>query len=241
MIGAIDGIEFEYSADQIREIEKHLPPDRFQRALCLNVSIRPAVRNYLSALKESEMLPERGHLAKRRNEKLAQVEAVLKMIRQPGDLTERFEIADAELMASGEPLLDVLGILIGDFDRMSSVDFEEVIACRVLKRLQQRLESESYEEHVRAENKKDRKHRNELIERLVEIWARAFQKPISSCEISEAETSPLLIFILAVCDPVWVAIKNGVGPKERIGPGQIENIVNDYRRVSMGNETALER
>lgn len=242
MIAANDGTEFEYSADQIREIEKHLPPDRWQRALCFYASILPAVRAYLFALKESEVLPEKGHLAEKRGKKLEQVKAVLAMLRQPDDLTELFETADADLMARGEPLLDVLGILVANFDRMSSADFEEVIACRVLKRLQENLMIESYEENVKTKGRRDFKHRNELIEKLVDVWAKTFEKPVAACEISETETSPLLTFILAVCEPVWAAIKRELGSNEGIGPGQIVNVVSEYRRrrAAVGSEMASE-
>ncbi|MBY3447460.1 hypothetical protein [Rhizobium laguerreae] len=240
MTGANHGTEFEYSADQIREIEKHLPLNRFQRILCIDFSIRPAVRTYLSALKESEMLPEKEYLAKRRSEKMEQVEAVLKMIRQPDDLTDRFKQANEELMAKGEPLLDELGILVSGFEHMSSVDFENAIACRVLMRIQQNLELESYEEHIKAENKRDPKHRNELIGRLVDIWSNAMETPVSNCEISKEPSSPLLRFIQAVCDPLWAAI----GPvadvtKQRIGPEMIFKIVCNYRDAArVGNELA---
>lgn len=233
MTGAADQTNFEFSADQIREIENLLPLDNFQRILCITFSIRPAVACYLSALEQSEMLPDKDHLAKRRNEKLTQVDAVLKMIRRPDDLTERFERADEELIAKGEPLLDVLGILVSNFDRMSSVDFEKVIACRVLKRLRRSLETESPDERIKAKNKRDPKHRNELIEKLVDIWAGALEIPIFDCKISKVESSPLLRFIQAVCDPVWVATK------EAIGPEQIFNIVDDYRKASgVGSEMA---
>ncbi len=242
MTGAHDRPKFEYSAEQIREIEKYLPLNRLQRTICLNISILPAVRDYLFALRESQMLPTRDHLEEGRKEKLAQVEAVLKMIRHPDDQTERFEKANADLMARGEPLLDVLGVLVANFDRMSSVDFEEVIACRVLKRLQESLMIESYEENVKTKGRRDFKHRNELIEKLVDVWAKTFEKPVAACEISETETSPLLTFILAVCEPVWAAIKRELGSNEGIGPGQIVNVVNDYRRrrAVVGSEMASE-
>lgn len=71
-------------------------------------------------------------------------------------------------------------------------------------------------------------HRNDFIEKAVREWAWLNQVPVRDCEISAAETSPMLMFLHAVLDPVFEIAPAG----QAIDSDMIKKVVERIRSES---------